>query len=230
MRRSLLVCITMKVTPITAWVRELNTNSFAAIVSGLDPDDVPEAGTFYDFFRRLWLSDQKNFSPAEHQKKERPSKPKRKGEKAAPTVKKPVEGLIQALEDDPGDLLAPCRLLWQILSIFLQRSADKGLLDLNALVLAGDGTPVRTGARERSKPTCSCRDNGITDCKCDRCFQQPDCDWGWDSHRDCYFFGYPLYLLTDPSSKHDLPFPGTGIPARFARFRLHLVRRQNSDA
>ncbi|HCI26720.1 hypothetical protein DWY10_03020 [Blautia obeum] len=45
---------------------------------------------------------------------------------------------------------------------------------------------------------CKCKENGITDCKCDRCFSQPDCDIGWDSSHDCYYHGYDLYMLVDP--------------------------------
>ena len=54
--------------------------------------------------------------------------------------------------------------------------------------------------------TDKCKENGITDCKCDRYFSQPDCDIGWDSSRDCYYHGYDLYMLVD--SQSDLPvFP-----------------------
>lgn len=100
-------------------------------------------------------------------------------------------------------------MLWEIFaSIFLARSEQEGLIHLQSLTLAGDGTPVRTAAQERSKRLCSCRELGISDCSCFRFFSQPDCDWGYDSHRSCYFFGYHLYLLTEPSSGHDLPiFP-----------------------
>ena len=74
------------------------------------------------------------------------------------------------------------------------------------MALAGDGTPVVTSHRERKKRICKCKENGITDCKCDRCFSQPDCDIGWDSSRDCYYHGYDLYMLVD--SQSDLPvFP-----------------------
>ena len=36
----------------------------------------------------------------------------------------------------------------------------------------------------------------------------PDCDIGWDSHRNRYYFGYDLYMLTASDSENDLPvFP-----------------------
>ena len=83
---------------------------------------------------------------------------------------------------------------------------SKGLIHSDSLAIAGDGTPVVTSHRERKHRVCNCKDNGITDCKCDRYFSQPDCDIGWDSSRDCFYHGYDLYMLVD--SQSDLPvFP-----------------------
>lgn len=89
---------------------------------------------------------------------------------------------------------------------FVVTNLRKYYPDTDALALAGDGTPVVTSHRERKKRICKCKENGITDCKCDRFFSQPDCDIGWDSSRDCYYHGYDLYMLVD--SQSDLPvFP-----------------------
>ena len=62
---------------------------------------------------------------------------------------------------------------------FLQNSASMGLISLNSLDLAGDGTPVYTSAQERKTRTCNCLENGIRDCKCNRIYHQPDCDIDW---------------------------------------------------
>ena len=89
---------------------------------------------------------------------------------------------------------------------FLDISVSPKLIHPDSLALAGDGTPVVTSHRERKKRICDCKEKGITDCKCDRYFSQPDCDIGWDSSRDCYYHGYDLYMLVD--SESDLPvFP-----------------------
>lgn len=53
-------------------------------------------------------------------------------------------------------------------SEFLETSIAKGLIDVSDLSLAGDGTPVVTSHRERKHRVCDCKENGITDCKCDR--------------------------------------------------------------
>lgn len=81
-------------------------------------------------------------------------------------------------------------------------------MDPSDLSLAGDGTPVVTSARERKHPACDCSEKGITACSCNRFFSQPDCDIGWDSSRDCFYFGYDLYMLVVANSESDLPvFP-----------------------
>lgn len=72
--------------------------------------------------------------------------------------------------------------------------------------LAGDGTPVETARLERSKRICKCPKGSHCDCK--RKFSQTDCNWGWDSSRDKYFFGYHLYIFVAADSEKDLPvFP-----------------------
>ena len=90
-----------------------------------------------------------------------------------------------------------------------------GLIDLNHLAVSGDGTPVYTGARERKTRTCNCLEKGVRDCKCNRIYHQPDCNTGWDSHRDRHYFGYDLYMLTASDSESDLPvFPLLGPASR----------------
>ncbi len=91
---------------------------------------------------------------------------------------------------------------------FLDRSIQKGLINPEHLALAGDGTPVRTAAQQRKKRTCKCKENGCASCHCKRHFSQPDCNWGWDSHRECHFFGCHLYMYVASDSCSDLPvFP-----------------------
>ena len=127
-----------------------------------------------------------------------------------------VEDLFRQFEDNPPSDMAPCHRLWEIFnSFFLQTSADKNLLSLKELALAGDGTPVYTSARERKTRTCDCLKKGIRDCKCDRIYHQPDYDIGWDSHRNRFYFGYDLYMFTASDSANDLPvFPFLGPASR----------------
>ncbi len=91
---------------------------------------------------------------------------------------------------------------------FLDQSIHRGLVNPRHLALAGDGTPVRTAAQQRKKRICDCKEKGCSSCNCKRHYSQPDCNWGWDSHRECYFFGYHLYMYVASDSFSDLPvFP-----------------------
>ena len=147
-------------------------------------------------------------SPHIHPLKTKVKKPKTKGTKADSVEKVTVADLLPSLEKTDFKLdEQPYSSLFKIYQKeFLEISVSTGLIHADALALAGDGTPVVTSHRERKKRICKCKENGITVCKCDRYFSQPDCDIGWDSSRDCYYHGYDLYMLVD--SQSDLPvFP-----------------------
>ena len=216
MLRSILVSVEFKTVSYTKWAADLKENHLHAILSGFYVGDTPGVGTFYDFQSRLWLSDKNNLSDPLHPPKEKPKKPDQKGQKAPPVEKVTVKDLFALFEQKPPDGMEPCRLLYGIFSsLFLKHSVSEGLIDLMDLALAGDGTPVYTAARERKKRTCRCLENGIRDCRCDRLYSQPDCNIGWDSHRERYYFGYDLYMLTASDSENDLPvFPFLGPASR----------------
>lgn len=71
MLRSYLLSLKLKVTSITVWVSLLKTCPLYAILSGFSVVDTPGVGTFYDFFARLWLSENNNLSPKERYVKEK---------------------------------------------------------------------------------------------------------------------------------------------------------------
>lgn len=216
MLRSVLVSVEFKVVSYTKWAADLKENHLHAIISGFPVGDTPGVGTFADFFSRLWISGKNDLSDPVHVPKEKPQKPKEKGEKAPPVDKLTVEDLFRKFEEDPPQDMEPCKRIFEIFrSLFLDCSVQEGLIDLRNLSLSGDGTPVYTAAQERKKRTCDCLEKGIHDCKCNRIYSQPDCDIGWDSHRNRYYFGYDLYMLTASDSENDLPvFPFLGPASR----------------
>ena len=210
MQRSFLLSIDFKVSSLTDWAAQLKINPLYAILSGFEFGDTPGVGTFYDFLNRVWDSDSDNLSPHIHPLKAKVKKPKTKGSKAAPVEKVSVEQLLPELENTVFCIEhQPYGSLFQLYkSEFLDQSVSKGLITPDSLALAGDGTPVVTSHRERKHRICDCASKGIMDCKCDRCFSQPDCDIGWDSSRDCWYHGYDLYMLVASDSESDLPvFP-----------------------
>lgn len=210
MQRSYLLSIDFKVTSITDWAAQLKINPLYAILSGFEVGDTPGTGTFYDFLNRLWDSDDDNFSSHIHPIKPKVKKPNRKGSKADPVEKVPVSQLLPQLEKTSFllDEQPYSSLLKIYKKEFLDVSVANGLINIDSLSIAGDGTPVVTSHRLRSHRVCDCFKNGISDCKCDRFFSQPDCDIGWDSSRNTWYHGYDLYMLAASDSESDLPvFP-----------------------
>lgn len=210
MHRSYLLSIHFKVTSITQWVAQLKINPLYAIISGFEVGDTPGVGTFYDFFARLWDSNNNNLSSHFHMPKISVKKPNKKGVKAKSIEKLSVEQLLPELENttfNVGD--EPYSSLFDIYSKeFLQISISKKLITPKSLALAGDGTPIVTSARIRKHRVCDCASKGISNCTCERYFSQPDCDMGWDSSRGYFYHGYDLYMLVASDSENDLPvFP-----------------------
>ena len=79
MLRSYLLSIKLKITSITDWVSRLKECPLYAIISGFSPDDVPGIGTFYDFFRHIWNSEQNIFLSSSDIKRRKTQKEKTRG-------------------------------------------------------------------------------------------------------------------------------------------------------
>lgn len=97
--RSYLLSLDFKVTFLTEWAAQLKINPLYAILSGFEFGDTPDVGTFYDFFNRLWDSNEDNLSPHIHPIKAAVKKPSAKGAKAKPVEKISVEQLLQKPEN-----------------------------------------------------------------------------------------------------------------------------------
>jgi hypothetical protein len=118
-----------------------------------------------------------------------------------------TERLVAELEQakgspNPNDLLE--RLSRILMSVAVVESARRGLLgDITRLDIAGDGSPLRTGANRYGKRVCS---HGWRErCNCPKLFTDPDAEWGWDSHREVWLFGHHFYEHSTHYGGHDLP-------------------------
>ena len=78
----------------------------------------------------------------------------------------------------------PFSLLFKIFERFFI-SHTQGLINLNSLQIAGDGTPVVTASKERSKAIV--KGAKAYEQPLPRYYSQPDCDISWDSYRECYY-------------------------------------------
>lgn len=209
MLRSMMLSIALGYPSYTKWVEQMKTVPAYAILSGFEYGDTPGIGTFANFFSRLWQLDMSNIQSHEQPPKRKVKKPRKKGEKAESVEKQTVGELIQILEKNAPSVDQPYSLLFKLFKQeFLDESAARDLINPSALALSGDGTPIVTSAQQHKKRLCKCKEQGITDCSCNRYFSQPDCDIGWDSHRGRFYHGYGLYMLTASDSENDLPvFP-----------------------
>ena len=174
----------------------VRTQPLYAVINGFEPDDVPGVGTFYYFINRLWKLDTNNISSHIKFPKRKPSNPPKKGDKAAPIEKNTVAEELDAIMSGQSPISShqPFSLLFKIFERFLFISHTQGLINLNSLQLAGDGTPVVTASKERSKAIV--KGAKAYEHPLPRYYSQPDCDIGWDSYRECYYSGYDLYILT----------------------------------
>ena len=126
MLRSYLLSFEFKITSITDWVAALKTNPLYAVASGFTFGDTPGIGTFYDFFGRLWLSDDDNFSPHHRKPKKKVKKPSRNESKAKSLEKETVEELLQkfskahVIAEQPFSLLT-CLYKTQFLDVSAQK-------------------------------------------------------------------------------------------------------------
>lgn len=210
MRSYLLSLMIQPAKGITHWVDQLRRVPLYAILSGFEPGNTPGVGTFYDFFDRIWASDEANMKCKIRPKRKKKNKKKKlkKGEKETPKNSGIVEKLVNRFfrYDSKQKFLPQDPLFIFFQSQFLEVSSQYGLLgNPDALSVAGDGTPLETARYPRSKPTCDCRAQGLEGCHHPRIYSQPDCNSGWDSSRERYFNGYHLYMLSASDSPHDLP-------------------------
>lgn len=217
--RSLVLMTSLKIRGISQWVLMLRRDKVLAILSGFEPHKTPGVGTFYDFFHRCWLEDRTKIRNRRLKLRPFLAKPKDKlksGQKLAPKHPGVVGRLVQRALQGRSFSLRPERLIQLIFArSCVDRSVALGLIpDPLALMVAGDGSPLRTGTSPAGVKVCRCREQRIFRCSCPRRYPDPDATWGWDSYRNTYFYGYTLYELTAADSRYELPLFVTLAQAR----------------
>jgi hypothetical protein len=221
MLRALLLMVLLKYTSITKWAEALKAKPRLARIAGFEPYDVPAAGTFYAFIDRL--EDGQYQRQCEHSIK--PSKlrkgkhlrnlasEKEQRQQDAKADAAAYDSITQKLKDDliasqdqprPDDITKRLEDILMLCAII--PSAERGLLgNLEAITISGDGSALPTGASPNGKPACKCHENGIYKCEHDRYYSDPTANWGYDSYRECYYFGHNYYQHVVSTNGHDLP-------------------------
>jgi hypothetical protein len=227
MLRSWLLMLERHITSVEVWVTHLRQQPLDALLSGFAPDNVPGVGTFYDFQDRVLQV----YEPVLNQE----CRPRRRSEQhkkdAALRDKNnlaPHVGILDRLADrlmarpvsavvygqwrtNLAVVPRHQRVLKEVFyTVFVSGSVTRGLIDLNALHVAGDGTHLRTWANAHGHKLCQCdnRDKPRAEhCDCLRRFHDPLASWGWDSYRECYVYGHGVYELTAYSLQHNCQLP-----------------------
>ena len=176
MLRSYLLSIWLKSPSLVDWTERLHTDDSVAVLSGFTPGHTPTYASFYDFLHRLWPGSN-NFSPHQRYRKKKPPKGKSTGDKSPNFNKDHAAAIIKYFEAHKAGKLLKSKLhvIGEIFNrVFMAGSVHRQIIDINHMLLAGDGTPVMVSNRERSHSTCDCHKNGITNCNHKRHFSQPD--------------------------------------------------------
>ena len=227
MLRSWLVMLECQITSLDAWVDRMRSEPFYALLSGFAPNHVPGVGTFYDFQDRVLQVYppvlNQVCSPQRHTQQRRRAGLGRDKNNLGPhraildrlaqrlTARYPVPAVYGQWSANLAQLPAYQRILKEVFYlVFVSTSVVKGLLDLNLLHLAGDGTHLRTWANSHGHKLCACQNRTkprAEHCTCPRRFHDPSASWGWDSYRECYVYGHGLYELTAYSLQHACQLP-----------------------
>ncbi len=224
---------------ITHWVHKLKSEPLWAILSGFHPDDVPSIGAFYGLEERLCDFDlgqrvertrkmrKPRFKPREKLKSNEKKPPRNPG-----VVRRTVARIMRD-ETKPQPIRADETLQLIFKECFVMPSLKKGLLgDPDELSLAGDGMVIETGGSPYGIKECDCwRRRGIFICGCNRRFSDPTANWGWDSYRKRWVYGYSNYTFTAADSPHDLPIYSTlaqasrhdSVTHNYALFRMRRL-------
>jgi hypothetical protein len=215
MLRALLLMILLGFKSYTLWSKELRNKPRLTVIAGFasnskDHVDTPSVGCFYDFIERL--ENGKYQKPCQHivkisklrkGKKLRNlnvEKEKRKKESdgsqanAYDSVTQKLKDELKAYEEQPrpDDLLKTLEDI--LITCAIIPSAKRGMLgDTSKLNVCGDGSALPSGANPHGKPSCECHKNGIYKCNHDRYYSDATANWGYDSYRECYYFGHSYY-------------------------------------
>ncbi|MBU0581084.1 MAG: transposase [Candidatus Margulisbacteria bacterium] len=234
--RSFILMVLEGETSITNWAETLRTDAFLSSLAGWKPGTSPSLSTFYKFLDRLQdgsyrkqcehihkASDldkglhSKNFKKIE--KKKKPNKDHQKNDSVTQRL---TEALLSSSEHPRQDDLLK-RLEDILMELALKPSIEKGLIDVDKLEIAGDGSSIYSGANKNGRPSCKCfQEENKSRCECPRLYADPDADWGYDSYRKVYYYGDTFYQLCYSSKGHDLPVHLICGPASETDYTLSL--------
>jgi len=183
------------------WLEKLKNNEVLRCAIGVTENSIPSASSHYDFINRIIDMDER---PKIRLKKRKPSKKLGKNVKLPNRQPGVVQRLVDKITCGRRFNLRPERHLQKIFAdVCVASSRELGIIP-NEIDVSGDGTCIKTGASPYGVKICGCKD---FKCACPRRFSDPNATWGWDSHNECWFYGYTGYFIStyNRELKADLP-------------------------
>ncbi|MFQ6043968.1 MAG: transposase, partial [Candidatus Poribacteria bacterium] len=238
MLRALLLMVLLQYKSIPKFAKDLKAKPRIAKIAGFFDGDVPVAGTFYLFIDRL--EDGKYQKPCQHlvkqsklrkgkhlrnltTEKEQRQKDKQMDLTLYDSVTQKLKDELLAKKDQPRPNDLQKRLEDILMRCAIIPSVEKGFIkDTQAMTVCGDGSALQTAASRHGKPSCNCREKGIKNCDHPRFYSDPTANWGYDSYRDCYYFGHTFYQHVISTNGHDLPLHVTISDAAETDFTLSM--------
>jgi hypothetical protein len=238
MLRALLLMSILRFVSIEKFVRELRSQPRLAFMAGFHPTKTPSVGAFYLFIDRLEdghfekscshrikpsrvrkRSLLRNLKKEKAEKQQLRNKILSQSDSITNNLKNQL--LNAAHQPRPADYLQ--RLEDLLIKSAVIPSAARGLLgDLNKLIIVGDGAALPTGVSWQGVATCDCSKQGIYSCDHDRLYRDHTANWGYDSYRECFYFGHCYYQHCVSSQGHDLPIQIMVAPASESDFTHSL--------
>lgn len=184
------------------WVKKLNSDPILQVLIGLRSEErAPSVGTHYNFAKRFLGENAETEHIAPKNKNSRkPNKPKsgQKADNPNPGLKTEQlsEGILSGESFANPDSVLFNKMLTEL---GIKPSIECGLIP-DEIAISGDGTCCGVKASPFGHKREGLDENL-------RYYTAPDADIGWDSSKNCFYFGYNLYIYSfyNPLVKTDLP-------------------------
>jgi hypothetical protein len=195
--RSLILMNSLGYT-LDKWRIKLKNNSVLRVAIG---GVIPSLGSHYDFMNRIYkLNEKSRHMPKKSKPKEKIGKGNKLPNRHGGIVGRLVERILNGRRFD----CRPELMLHKIFAeVCVKSSVELGLIG-KKVSISGDGTCVESGASCFGVKTCECKD---FNCTCNRKFSDPNASWGWDSHNNHWFYGYPGYFISTYNNEHKTDLP-----------------------
>lgn len=199
--RSLVLMAHFRCLSPKKWVKKLRKDKLLAILSGFHPDDIPAFSSFYDFFNRFYLNDNRHRNDfilePKHFSYNKKNKPKNHS-KLENFKPEDTQSLYELYKNniDHTEKLNEHPLLYIFNKLGVEFSLCHHLIE-NNITISGDGSASKTHSNSYG--------TRIDDSHYR--YSDIDADYGWDSDLEKYYFGYTAYNISCINHQYNIDLP-----------------------